>query len=107
MRQLTGPKLRLRPLVWRLYAVLTLTAFVLLTLGCAVSIVVGIWNGVVTIGLIGSALGVYCASELRVLVIWVRSADPTGPPVEPAWHVFICALVFVALVVTARLVWGA
>src|SRR6266700_1900930 len=106
MRQLANSKLRLRPWVWRLYAVGTLTAFVLLTLGCAAGVVVGIWHQLVTVNLIGVALGVYCGSELRALVVWVRSADPSGPPVAPAWNVFICALVFVALVVAARMVWG-
>src|SRR6266700_7603506 len=106
MRQLTSPKLRLRPLVWRGVAALTLAAYSLLTLACAISIVFGIWYGLVTVSLIGSALGVYCASELRVLVIWVRSPEPTTPPVEPSWHVLICASVFIALAAGARWAWG-
>ncbi len=56
MRQLSSPKLRLRPLVWRGVAALTLAAYSLLTLACAVSIVFGIWYGLVTVSLIGSAL---------------------------------------------------
>jgi len=106
VRQLTDSKHWLRPLVWRGVAALTLAAYSLLTLACASSIVFGIWYGLVTVGLIGSALGVYCASELRVLVIWVRSPEPTTPPVEPSWHVLICASVFVALAAGTRFVWG-
>ena len=106
MRQLTDSKHWLRPLVWRGVAALTLVAYSLLTLACAASIVFGIWYGLVTVGLIGSALGVYCASELRVLVIWVRSPEPTTPPVVPSWHVLICASVFIALAAGARWVWG-
>ncbi len=106
MRQLTDSKHWLRPLVWRGVAALTLAAYSLLTLACASSIVFGIWYGLVTVGLIGSALGVYCASELRVLVRWVRADDPSGPPVEPSWSVLICALIFVVLVAGARFVWG-
>jgi len=106
MRQAAGNKLRLRPWVWRVYAVSTLTAYSLLSLGCAACVVIGIWHDLVTVSLIASALGVYCGSELRALVVWVRSADPSGPPVAPAWNVFICALVFVGLVVAARWVWG-
>jgi len=106
MRQSTAFKLRPTRLVWRCYAIGTLAAYSLLTLGCAAGIVVGIWHELVTVSLIGSALGVYCASELRVLISWVRAADPTGPPVEPAWNVFVCALIFVALITGARWAWG-
>ncbi len=106
MRQLTGSPVRLRSWGWRAYALLTLTAYILGTLACALGIVVGIWYGLVTLGLVGTALGVYCASELRVLVIWVRSPRPATPPVEPSWCVLICALVFVAVVAGARFLWG-
>jgi len=106
VHQLSGSKLRLQPWMWRAYGILTFTAYSLLTVGCAIGIVVGVWRGVATVGLVGTALGVYCASELRVLLRWVRAADPSGPPVEPAWNVFICALVFVVLVAAARWVWG-
>ncbi len=106
MRQLTGSPVRLRSWVWRAYALLTLTAYSLLTVGCAVGIVMGVWHGVTTVGLVGTALGVYCGSELRVLLRWVRAADPSGPPVEPSWCVLICALVFVALIAGARFLWG-
>ncbi len=43
----------------------------------------------------------YYASELRVLVVWLRLPDPSHPPVAPAWHVLACAAGFAMLAVGA------
>src|SRR6266536_1930876 len=55
-------------------ALLTLACYLLMTIGCAAGIVVGVWHGLLTLSLLGCALGVYYASELRVLVVWSGAA---------------------------------
>ena len=87
-------------------ALLTLACYLLMTIGCAAGIVVGVWHGLLTLSLLGCALGVYYASELRVLVVWLRLPDPSYPPVAPAWHVLACAAGFAMLAVGAACTWG-
>ncbi len=87
-------------------ALLTFVCYLLMTLGCAAGIIVGIWHGLLTLSLLGCALGVYYASELRVLLAWLRQPDPTSPPMAPAWHVLACAAGFALLAVGAAWTWG-
>jgi hypothetical protein len=87
-------------------ALLTFACYLLMTLGCAAGIVVGVWHGLLTLSLLGCALGVYYASELRVLMAWLRLPDPSCPPVQPAWHVLACSAGFALLAVGAAWTWG-
>jgi hypothetical protein len=86
--------------------VITFGCYLVMTIGCAAGIVVGVWHGLLTLPLLGCALGVYYASELRVLLAWLRLPDPSCPPVQPAWHVLGCAAGFALLAVGAAWTWG-
>ncbi len=97
-----------RRLRWRLRrgcAVLTFACYLLMSIGCVAGIVIGVWHGLLTTSLLGCALGVYYASELRVLLAWLRLPDPRCPPVGPAWHVLACAAGFALLAVGAAWAW--
>jgi hypothetical protein len=94
-----------RAVLRRSVALLTFACY-LLTIGCAVEIVVGILYGLLTLPLLGCALGVYYASELRVLLAWLRLPDPSSPPMAPAWHVLACAAGFALPAVGAAWTWG-
>jgi hypothetical protein len=63
-------------------------------------------RALLTLSLLGCALGVYYASELRVLMAWLRQPDPRCPPVQPAWHVLACAAGFALLALGAAWTWG-
>jgi hypothetical protein len=95
-----------RALRRRSLALLTFACYLLMTLGCAAGIVIGIRHGLLTLSLLGCALGVYYASELRVLMAWLRQPDPRCPPVQPAWHVLACAAGFALLAFGAAWTWG-
>ncbi len=86
-------------------ALLAFACYAVMTLGCAAGIVIGVWHGLLTVSLLGTALGVYYASELRVLLVWLRLPDPRCPPVGPAWHVLACAAGFALLAVGASWAW--
>jgi hypothetical protein len=85
-------------------ALLALACYLLMTLACAAGIAVGVWHGLLTLSLLGCALGLYSASELRALMAWLRSPGPSRPPVQPAWHLLACAAGFVLLAVGTA--WG-
>ena len=96
-----------RAVLRRGLAVLAFACYLLMTIGCAAGIVVGVWRGLLTLPLLGCALGVYYASELRPLMAWLRLSDPNSPPpAAPAWHVLACAAGFALLAVGAAWTWG-
>jgi len=82
-----------------------LGVYAVVTLACAAGTLFGIWRGHVTLSLGGVALGVYYASELRVLACWVRRPDPRRPPTAPAWQVLVCAACFALLAIGATWLW--
>jgi len=96
---------RLRRRLRRGCAVLTFACYAVMTVGCAAGVVVGVCQGLATVALLGAALGVYYASELRVLLAWLRLPAPSCPPVGPAWHVLACAAGFALLAVGASWAW--
>jgi hypothetical protein len=87
-------------------ALLALAYYLLMTLACAVGIAVGVWHGLLTLSLLGCALGLYSASELRALMAWLRSSGSSRPSVQPAWHVLAYAAGFVLLAVGTVWTWG-
>jgi hypothetical protein len=98
---------RARSVLRRGVALVIFACYLLMTLGCAAGIVVGVWHGLLTLPLLGCALGVYYASELRELLVWLRLPDPSCPPVQPTWRVLACAAGFALLAVGAAWTWGA
>jgi hypothetical protein len=94
-----------RAVLRRGVALLAFACYLLMTVSCAAGIVVGVWHGLLTLPLLGCALGMYYASELWVLLLWLRLPDPSCQPVSPAWHVLACAAVFALLAVGVAWTW--